>query len=110
MKSFFMFASIVASSLVCSVSVGAQAQTLPPPNFHHLQLNSVDPEAAIAFYMKEFPSTSKTTWEGMPALASPDNVLIVFNKVARPPQANPNITAYWHFGWNVGDSLKSPQF
>jgi catechol 2,3-dioxygenase-like lactoylglutathione lyase family enzyme len=54
--------------------------------------------------MKEFPSTSKTTWEGMPALSSPDNVLIVFNKVARPPVADPNVTAYWHFGWNVPDS------
>lgn len=99
----------MVSILVCWVSVDAQTQSLPPPKFHHLHLNSVDPDAAIAFYIKEFPSTSKTTWEGMPALASPDNVLIVFNKVTRPPQADPNITAYWHFGWNVGDSLKRYQ-
>jgi hypothetical protein len=57
--------------------------------------------------MREFPSTSKTTWEGMPALASPDNVLIVFSKVARAPDADANMTAYWHFGWNVVDSRKS---
>jgi hypothetical protein len=71
MKNFFMFAYIVASSLVCAVSVCAQAQSLPAPKFHHLQLNSVDPDTAMAFYVKEFPSTSTTTWEGMPALASP---------------------------------------
>ena len=106
MKNFSMFASVVASTLVSSVIVCAQTRSLPPPKFHHLQLNSVDPDGAVAFYVKEFPSTSITTWEGMPALASPDSVLIVFNKVARQPQANPNITAYWHFGWNVGDSRK----
>jgi catechol 2,3-dioxygenase-like lactoylglutathione lyase family enzyme len=94
-----------AFALMCSSA--AMAQMLPPPKFHHLQLNSTDPDAAIAFYIKEFPSTSRTVWEGMPALASPDNVLIVFHKVARPPDADPNSTAYWHFGWNVADSRAS---
>jgi len=87
---------------------GAAGQTmLPPPHFHHLALNSVDPEAAIAFYRKEFPSTVRTSWEGMPALQSPTHVLIVFQKVAAPPPSDPGITAYWHFGWNVPDSRKS---
>jgi len=87
--------------------LAAAAQTLPPPHFHHLALNSVDPDAAIAFYMTEFPSTSKTSWEGMPALASPTQVMIVFTKVAGPPDADPDVTAYWHFGWNVADSRQS---
>ena len=42
---------------------------LPAPGFHHLHLNSVDPEAAIDFYTRQFPSTSKTSWGGLPALA-----------------------------------------
>ena len=84
-----------------------QAAPLPAPKFHHLQLNSVDPDAAIAFYVKEFPSTSRTVWEGMPALASPNNVLIVFNKVTSAPASEPNTTAYWHFGWDVTNSRKS---
>jgi catechol 2,3-dioxygenase-like lactoylglutathione lyase family enzyme len=83
------------------------APALPPPHFHHLALNSTDPAAAIAFYVREFPSTTPTTWEGMPALSSPTHVLIVFNKVSRPPDADPDATAYWHFGWNVTDSRKS---
>ena len=33
---------------------------LPAPGFHHLHLNSTDPDAAIAFYVRQFPSTSKT--------------------------------------------------
>jgi catechol 2,3-dioxygenase-like lactoylglutathione lyase family enzyme len=87
---------------------GAVAQTVqPPPHFHHLTLNTVDPAAAIAFYVAQFPSTSKTTWEGLPALASPTHVMIVFNKVAQPPEADPNITAYWHFGWDATDSRAS---
>jgi catechol 2,3-dioxygenase-like lactoylglutathione lyase family enzyme len=87
----------------------AQAQDgpLPPPKFHHLQLNSIDPDAATAFYAKQFASTSKTRWEGMPALASPNNVLIIFNKSKSVPDADPNVTAYWHFGWSATDSRKS---
>ena len=72
------------------------------PGFHHLHLNSVDPEAAIQFYVKAFPSTSKTTFAGQPALASPNNVLILFNKVSTPPANQPHI-AFWHFGWHVTD-------
>ena len=32
---------------------------LPTPAFHHLHLNSVDSDAAIDFYVRQFPSTSK---------------------------------------------------
>jgi catechol 2,3-dioxygenase-like lactoylglutathione lyase family enzyme len=82
---------------------GAAGQTAAP-HFHHLALNSTDPEAAIAFYLKQFPSTVRTSWEGMPALMSPTHVMIVFQRVASPPPADPEITAYWHFGWTVADS------
>jgi catechol 2,3-dioxygenase-like lactoylglutathione lyase family enzyme len=79
---------------------------LPSPRFHHLHLNSVDPDAAIDFYVRQFPSTSKTSWAGFPALKSPTNVLILFSKVAAPPPTSPQ-TAIWHFGWHVQDSRKS---
>jgi len=29
------------------------------PGFHHLRLNSVDPDAAIAFYTRQFPSADE---------------------------------------------------
>ena len=85
----------------------AMAQTpLPPPSFHHLMLNSVDPEAAIAFYLKAFPGTRRTQWAGYPAIFSPTNVLVLFNKVSVPPVADPQATASWHFGWNPQDQRK----
>jgi catechol 2,3-dioxygenase-like lactoylglutathione lyase family enzyme len=103
-----VLAGIVLTQFALAMAVtGATAQSLTPPHFHHLTLNATDPDAAIAFYIKEFPSTSRTDWEGMPALASPSHVMIVFRKVDKAPGADPNITAYWHFGWNVADSRKS---
>ena len=88
-------------------TTAAAAQDLAPPHFHHLALNTTDPDAAIAFYMREFPSTARTSWEGLPALQSPSHAMIVFQKVAAPPPADPDITAYWHFGWTSPDSRKS---
>jgi len=35
----------------------AQPETLPAPGFHHLHLNSTNPETAAAWYAKEFPAT-----------------------------------------------------
>ena len=78
------------------------------PVFHHLHLNSTDPETAIAFYTKRFATTSRTTWGGQPALMSPNNVLILFERVAMPPPTSPQ-TAFWHFGWHVLDSRETMQ-
>ena len=78
---------------------------LPAPSFHHLHLNSIDPEAAIGFYTRQFPATTaQTTWGGEPALAATNDVLILFTKVGKPPVASPDATAFWHFGWHVTDS------
>ena len=76
---------------------------LPPPNFHHLHLNSVDPDLAIDFYTCQFPSTSKGSWCGFPALTSPNNVLVLFTRVDAPPATAPQ-SAIWHFGWHVTDA------
>ncbi len=84
----------------------AQPTTLATPGFHHLHLNSVNPEAAIAFYVRQFPSTSASTFAGQPALRSPNNVWVLFTKVEAPPATQPP-TAFWHFGWHVTDVRKS---
>jgi hypothetical protein len=75
---------------------------LDTPRFHHLHLNSVDPEAAIDFYLEQFSATSRTTWGGASALSSPNDVLILFTRVAEAPAVEPD-TAIWHFGWHVTD-------
>src|SRR5205814_2031223 len=84
------------------------ARMLPAPGFHHLHLNSVDPEAAIKFYVQQFPRSTKTAWGGLPALAAPNDVLLLFTRVATPPPTSPQ-TALWHFGWHVTDTRASLQ-
>ncbi len=75
---------------------------LPTPAFHHLHLNAADPDAAIGFYTRQFPSTSAGIWGGHKALLSPNNVMILFTQVDAPPAMTPP-SAIWHFGWHVTD-------
>jgi hypothetical protein len=87
--------------LLCLASVGTTAQqsaALPVPGFHHLHLNSTDPDAAIAFYVRQFTTTSRVSLLGLPALKT-GRVHILFSKVRRP--ADQPQSAYWHFGWHV---------
>ena len=79
---------------------------LPAPTFHHLHLNAVDPDRAIDFYVRQFPRSRATRWGGLPALAAPNDVLVLFTKVATPPAMSPQ-TALWHFGWHVTDTRAS---
>ena len=79
---------------------------LPAPGFHHLHLNSVDPAAAIDFYLRQFPTSAKTSWGGFAALGAPNDALLLFTHVATPPPPSPQ-TAIWHFGWHVTDSRAS---
>jgi len=95
--------TVILVSALCLLPFALRAQApLPAPSFHHLHLNSINPEAAIEFYVKAFPSTSKGTFAGQPALRSPNNVWVLFNKIAAPPATQPQ-TAFWHFGWHVTD-------
>jgi catechol 2,3-dioxygenase-like lactoylglutathione lyase family enzyme len=78
---------------------------LETPRFHHLHLNSRDPERAIDFYVRQFPSTAKGEWGGFPALHSPNDVMILFTPVDHPPPSEPQ-SAIWHFGWHVPDARR----
>jgi catechol 2,3-dioxygenase-like lactoylglutathione lyase family enzyme len=79
---------------------------LAAPGFHHLHLNSVDPDAAIDFYVRQFATSKRTSWGGFPALSAPNDVLVLFTRVATPPPTSPQ-TAIWHFGWHVPDTQAS---
>jgi hypothetical protein len=68
-------------TVIVALTLSAQPapdSRLPAPGFHHLHLNSVSPDAAIEFYTKAFPSTSKDVFAGQPALRSPNNVWVLF--------------------------------
>src|SRR5206468_6713964 len=103
---------LIISVMFVSLALVIHGQTpdsnnsLGLPVFHHLHLNSTNPDAAIDFYTRQFPGTSKVTFAGAPALKSPNNVLVLFTKVTRPPALEPQ-TAFWHFGWHVTDVRKT---
>jgi catechol 2,3-dioxygenase-like lactoylglutathione lyase family enzyme len=102
-----MTSRAIATLALVAVSFSANPASaqaiLPAPGFHHLHLNSSNPDAAIAFYLRQFPSTSKTSWGGMSALSSPNSVLVLFNRVNTAPASDPEASAFWHFGWHVTD-------
>jgi catechol 2,3-dioxygenase-like lactoylglutathione lyase family enzyme len=79
---------------------------LAAPGFHHLHLNSVDPDRAIDFYVRQFPRSAKSSWAGLPALTVPNSIMILFTRVATAPATSPP-AAIWHFGWHVTDTRAS---
>ena len=99
-------------SVTCGV-ISAQpepAGTVAPAHFHHLHLNSVNPAAAVEFYVSAFSSVTKTSFAGFEGIRTksrvsprPGNVYLLFTKVAKPPATQPQ-SAIWHFGWNTPDS------
>jgi catechol 2,3-dioxygenase-like lactoylglutathione lyase family enzyme len=93
-----LFAAFFASVVPFAA---AQDAPLPPPGFHHLHLNSPDPDAEIAFYTRNFTTTQRAMFDGKPALKAL-NVWILFNRVASRAPLTPQ-TAIWHYGWNVPD-------
>ena len=55
---------------LCAAAPIMPAQTSRPaaPRLHHVGLNTVDPERAIAWYLKVWPSAKRTTVAGFPAV------------------------------------------
>ena len=52
---------LLAALMWVSISGAEGQEALSTPHFHHLTLNSTDLDAAIAFYLKEFPSTARAS-------------------------------------------------
>jgi catechol 2,3-dioxygenase-like lactoylglutathione lyase family enzyme len=101
-------AGLLVLSLGAAIAPFARTQQstqLPPPGFHHVHLNSVNPEGAIGFYTQQFPSATKTTFAGLPAIRA-RNVYVLFTRVSAPPRLEPQ-TAMWHFGFHVLDVRKN---
>ena len=84
---------------------GAQATAMP--RLHHVGLNTVDADQAIAWYLKVWPSATRVTVAGMPGVQS--DMLVLFTKVDRPPAGAWNDrlhraeaqSPFWHIGANI---------
>jgi len=95
--------SVVAVTLALwAIALAGQA---PPSGirFHHVHLNSVNPDAAADYYTKVFTTSVKTTFNGEVAVRTVNGPYLLFTKVNRPPPTQPQ-SAIWHFGWNTPDS------
>jgi catechol 2,3-dioxygenase-like lactoylglutathione lyase family enzyme len=105
-RTTILSAVLVMAGLLARIPLGAQspqsAAALAPPVFHHLHVNSPDPEAAIAGYLKLWPATTKkTTVAGFAALEN-GQIYLLFNKVASAPPTQPQ-SAYRHQVWLTAD-------
>ena len=102
----------VPLSLLLVIAVGCvsgsnDAQEAPPvgvPELHHVMLNSVDPDAAIEWYLRLWPTAERTEVAGMPAVAA--EMYLLFTRVSAPASGAflPELgrpeeqSALWHIG------------
>ena len=102
----------LAICLACIVAGSTRdvgAQTVPPsmPQLHHVGLNTVDPERAIAWYLRVWPTAKRTTVAGYPAVEA-DMLCCSIGSTTPPAGAwrddlhrgKPQ-SAFWHIGANI---------
>ncbi len=83
---------------------GAAAQDAPLPSLHHVQLNTVDAEAALDWYLRAWPDAERTVVAGMPTMRA--EMLLLFREVDSAPAGAFNASlgrsepqsAFWHIG------------
>lgn len=101
-------ACIAGAALVSAAGIAAaQPAGDAGPRLHHVGLNTVDAERAIAWYLKVWPSATRTTVAGFPAVRG--DMLLLFNTVDRPPagawrddlRRAEAQSAFWHIGANI---------
>jgi catechol 2,3-dioxygenase-like lactoylglutathione lyase family enzyme len=92
--------------MVCALAAAMTASCQQLAHFHHLHLNSTDPEAAIEFYTKHFNS-ERSRFGGSQPGAAMDAVWtqkswILFNKANQAPPSE-IISSIYHMGWGAED-------
>jgi catechol 2,3-dioxygenase-like lactoylglutathione lyase family enzyme len=101
---------------LCVVDARAQASgRTAMPRLHHVGLNTVDPERAIAWYLKIWPSARRTQVAGLPGVEA--DMLLLFTKVNQPPpgawrddlhRSEPQ-SAFWHIGAMTNTTDMAPR-
>ena len=111
----FVVALVVSLLAGPKVGDGAPTQSatpaLPMPTFHHIHINSVNPEAALDWYAQFWPRGERTTLGGLPAFH--DEIYLLYTKVskqapgafdAKLQRAVPQ-SAFWTFGSTFTDTV-----
>jgi predicted enzyme related to lactoylglutathione lyase len=78
----------------------AEAQ-FPEAHFHHMHLNTLDPNGAIDFYTSKF-DCEKAKFAGMLDAVWAQKSWLLFGKVEKAPPWELT-SAIWHFGWGAED-------
>ena len=96
--------SILGWALLVAVNHAALAEDKSWPagiHFHHVHLNTTDPERAIQFYTTKFEA-SKARFAGMQDAVWAYDSWILFTKVSAPPPWE-LVSPIWHIGWGAED-------
>src|ERR1700687_5039009 len=111
----------VAAVFLASYTVGrtqapssesARASVLPMPKYHHIHLNSVNPNTSLDWYATYWPAGRKTTVAGFPAFQGGD-LYLLYTKVGKqaPGAFDRKLhrsvpqSALWTFGSGVVDTV-----
>jgi catechol 2,3-dioxygenase-like lactoylglutathione lyase family enzyme len=97
-------AMLVASYAAVAGFQGSTGGALPMPALHHIHMNSVNPEASIAWYKQYWPKGQATTFAGFPAFH--DDIYLLYTKVVKQAPGAFDRTAersvpqspFWTFG------------
>jgi catechol 2,3-dioxygenase-like lactoylglutathione lyase family enzyme len=88
--------AILAAALLASRAPARQVV-----HFHHVHLNSMNPDAAIDFYTKHFNS-ERAKFAGTMNAVWTQRSWLLFNKVNQPPPSDV-VSAIYHIGWGAED-------
>ncbi|MBI1761082.1 MAG: VOC family protein [Acidobacteria bacterium] len=94
-----LFMAFAAGVITLLAQAAARQDALAnTAHFHHLQLNTTDPQRALEFYTSRF-DCEKAKFNGQDAVWAQKSWLL-FNKVKQAPPAELT-SAIWHFGWGA---------
>jgi catechol 2,3-dioxygenase-like lactoylglutathione lyase family enzyme len=99
----------VAAGMLLATATYAQEPAPAPPSpaplmqahFHHVHVNSIDPDAAIAFYTAKFKAR-KEKFAGLRDAVWTGEYWVLLTKVDSPPPTE-IVSGIWHIGWGAED-------
>src|SRR4029077_18631795 len=85
MREFCLFVPLafVGASAARAITQNGGPSPLPQPAFHHIHINSVDPDKSLAWYSQYWPKGKKTTFGGFPAFVDERGFYLLYTKVSR---------------------------
>jgi len=115
-KRTFLVAALLSTGLlgrhVVQTQVSNTSAAIPMPRYHHIHINSVEPEKSLDWYGKFYPTGKRTTVAGFPGFQG-DDLYLLYSKVSkqapgafdRAAHRSVPQSAFWTFGSGVVDTV-----